>query len=394
MVCNLHRRCPAINTQLASKFNVLKGLDIPYRIGHHNGGHLGNFLNVDAAFLVGIDSKAYQTATIDQVMAYSNQVYTPDDLQQRMTHRSFNLVSGRFSQNFSSPATRSGNVVPQRSHADNLPLYNHLFNPASAYNGVSQSILDEVKAGYERLRRHPRISRGDVIRLDQHVERMFEIERKLLVSQNLANVPQPPSTSSTNDSSNHSFWHNNLRNISYCDLMADMVVAAFSTGVSRVATWDATNTHFTDETVNDWHGQVAHGALGAHAAQALNIGHHQGIFEHIMVAVASKLDAVQAPDGQSLLDHSLIQYTTEAGQYTHHTGCVNYPLVTAGGAGGYFNTGYFVDFSNKDIVYRDLDVRIAGSASYQAESGALLQPMAVECPLCDGGPKLRIDGLY
>ena len=43
--------------------------------------------------------------------------------------------------------------------------------------------------------------------------------------------------------------------------MADMVVAAFSTGVSRVATWDATNTHFTDETVNDWHGQVAHGAL-------------------------------------------------------------------------------------------------------------------------------------
>ena len=28
---------------LASKFNVLRGLDIPYYIGHHWGGHLGNF---------------------------------------------------------------------------------------------------------------------------------------------------------------------------------------------------------------------------------------------------------------------------------------------------------------------------------------------------------------
>ena len=77
-----------LTPQLASKFNVLKGLDIPYRIGHHNGGHLGNFLNVDAAFLAGIDSKLTKPLPLIK-SAYSNQVYTPDDLQQRMTHRSF-----------------------------------------------------------------------------------------------------------------------------------------------------------------------------------------------------------------------------------------------------------------------------------------------------------------
>ena len=228
-----------------------------------------------------------------------------------------------------------------------------------------------MKSGYNRLRRHQRISRGDVIRLDQHVERMFEIERKLAVAQNVGNIPPQPATDSTTYSNNHSFWHNNSRNISYCDLMADMVVAAFETGTSRVATWDSTNTHFTDERVNDWHGQVAHGAMGAHAAQALTVGHNQGVFEHIMVAVASKLDAVQAADGQTLLDHSLIQFTSEAGQYTHHAGCVNFPVVTAGGAGGHLRTGYFVDYSNKTIVYPDLDVRIAGNPSYQAESPGL-----------------------
>ena len=64
--------------------------------------------------------------------------------------------------------------------------------------------------------------------------------------------------------------------------------------------------------------------------------------------------------------------TTESGQYTHHTGCVNYPLVTAGGAGGFFNTGFYVDYSNKDVVYDDLNERIAGNPMYQAESPGLL----------------------
>ena len=89
---------------------------------------------------------------------------------------------------------------------------------------------------------------------------------------------------------------------------------------------------------------MAHGSLGAEISQALTVGHNQGVFEHIMVEVASKLDAVQAPDGQTFLDHSLLMFTSEAGQYTHHAGCVNYPVVMAGGAGGALNTGYFVDY--------------------------------------------------
>ena len=61
-------------------------------------------------------------------------------------------------------------------------------------------------------------------------------------------------------------------------------------------------------------------------------------------------------DGQTLLDHSLLMMTSEAGQYTHHTACVHYPVVTAGRAGGYFNTGYFIDYGNQAISYTDLEV--------------------------------------
>ena len=357
---------------LASKFNVLRGLDIPYYIGHHWGGHLGNFAGTVNNTTAGVSNLEYMTATIDQVMAYSSAVYSPDDLANRMTQRSFNIGSGRYSYNFSSPSTRTGLVVQQPSKTHNQELYDYLFRPATAFNGINDSIVDGIRANFARLRRHPRLSRGDLSRLDQHVERMAEIERKLRVAAVMEAPPAPPEGDTERDlTGNHTFSHNSTLQAQYCGLMNDMIVAAFSTGTSRVGTWGQ-GLHFTDDTIADWHGNVAHGGMGAQRSQGYTLGWQQGTFEHVMVDLAAKLDAVPTHDGGTLLDHSLLTMTTESGQYTHHTGCVNYPLVTAGGAGGFFNTGFYVDYSNKDVVYDDLNERIAGNPMYQAESPGLL----------------------
>ena len=110
-----------LTPQLARKFNVMKGLDIPYRIGHHRGGHLGNFVDVDGPFIPGVNFSAYQTATIDQVMAYSNMC-----IQNRSTKSDdasqFQSCLRSVSQNFTSPSTRSGTVVQQPFQRDNLPV--------------------------------------------------------------------------------------------------------------------------------------------------------------------------------------------------------------------------------------------------------------------------------
>ena len=90
-----------------------------------------------------------------------------------------------------------------------------------------------------------------------------------------------------------------------------------------------------------------------------------------MVDLAYKMDQVTMGDGKTLLDHSLILFTNEAGQVTHHSGCVDYPVIMAGGAGGYFKTGMFVDFSDKTKVYQDLNGLIAGNPLVQAESPGL-----------------------
>jgi len=360
----------ALTPELIGKFNILRGVDVPYRISHHSGGHLGNFAETVGQTLDGKDARHALTASVDQFIAWSSTFYSAADLSDRMTQRSFNVGSGKMSWNFASPSTRTGNVVQQPSYDNNLSLFNFFFNPGTAYNGVDGYIIDRVKASYDRLRANPRLSRGDRMRLDQHVERMFEIERKLAVVQQIQGTPPEPTVDTNSETSSHAFPHNPEANAIYCQLMNDVIVAAFSTGISRVGTWFQ-NIKFADQLINDWHGQVAHGGFGADDAQAWTLGWNQGTFEHVMVDLAAKMDAVDMGDGTTLLDNSLLMFSQEAGQVTHHTGVVSFPIVTAGSAGGYFNTGMFVDFSNQDVVYDDLVELQADNDRVQSESPGL-----------------------
>jgi len=343
----------ALTPNLVSKFNILRGVDIPYVIGHHSGGHLGAFGITTNGAIDGLDASRVRCPTIDQVIAWSPCFYGPDDLAQAMTQRSFSVVEGRLSWSYASPTTQSGALVPANHQRNNQAFHRYLFAPGTAYNNIDTLVIDRIKSSFARLRRHPRLSRGDGMRLDQHVERMFEIERKLQVVAQMAAPPQLPEGDTNDQTAHHTFSHNPGLQAAYWGLMNDIIVAAFETGTSRVGT--CLQTHkFTEETVNDWHGQVAHGALGGEAAQRWVLGWNQGTFENVMVDLAAKMDAVNMADGTTLLDNSLLMFSQEAGQVTHHTGVVNYPIVTAGSAGGFFNTGMFVDFTNQDITYDDL----------------------------------------
>ena len=152
--------------------------------------------------------------------------------------------------------------------------------------------------------------------------------------------------------------------------MNEVIVAAFTAGISRVGTCFNT-IHFADQLINDWHGQVAHASMGADAAQVWTLGFNQGTFEHIMVNLAQKMNDVPMSDGTTLLDNSLIMFTQEAGQTTHHTGTTSYPIITAGSAGGFFNTGLYVDFGNQNITYDDLAELNAENSAIQLEHPGL-----------------------
>lgn len=360
----------ALTPELSAKFNILRGLDIPYRIGHHQGGFLGNFAQTVGVVVDGVSAGSFLCPTIDQAMAWSPSFYSQEERQRSMTQRSFSLLNGSMSWNFSSPSTRSGQLVSQQHHTNNLDLFRFFFEPGAAYNNVDTFIVDRIKRSYERLTRHPRLSRGDRQRLDQHVERMFEVERKLQVVGALAALPGAPEESTDPYWTHHSFRHDPVENRLYWSLMNDIIVLAFASGVSRVGTCNQT-VKFADELINDWHGAVAHASMGPNSAQLWTYGWNRGTFEHVMVDLAAKMDQECMANGTTLLDNSLLMFVQEAGQVTHHTGVVSYPVVTAGSAGGFFNTGLYVDYGNQQISYDDLVALREANPSIELEHPGL-----------------------
>jgi hypothetical protein len=201
-----------------------------------------------------------------------------------------------------------------------------------------------VLESYKRLRDgNRRLSAADRQRLNDHVQRLDELQRRLTVTGTTACVkPARPASSNyalygTNfdvDPAKHATWHT---------LLNDVTVAAFACGLSRIATVKVNPTFSTY--AGDWHQDIAHKAdLAAGAAQATISAAHQRFFQNVFLDLARKLDAVSDGAGGTLLDHSLLVWTQESGNITHDN--FSMPTVTFGGAGGYFNTGLHVDYRN------------------------------------------------
>jgi hypothetical protein len=265
-----------------------------------------------------------------------------------MTQRSMCINSGSLSWNYASPTSKQGQMVLQPAQTSNISLYKYLFEPGTVYKGIDGSIVDGIKGSYELLKKHPRLSKGDLVRLNGHIERMSEVERLVGLAKKFQgddSLPSPPGEDTLSVIATPGYGTNPALQAAASELMIDMIVLAFSTGTSRIGTWP-NRTRFLNEPVSDWHGMVAHASLGVPKAQELAVAYNQGTFEHIMVKLAAKMDAVTMADGTTLLDNSLLMLTNEHGQVTHQSG-PQYPVVTAGGAGGYFKTGQFVDFSDQ-----------------------------------------------
>ena len=101
--------------------NVISGSTVLV-IGHHSGGHLGNFARNDTNKL---EDKA--RPTIDQLMAYSSSFY-PDEkaIKKRSMHVG---VDGHLSVSWgwSNPTQRSGNIQPVPSSLSSKDLFDSIF---------------------------------------------------------------------------------------------------------------------------------------------------------------------------------------------------------------------------------------------------------------------------
>jgi hypothetical protein len=341
-----------LTSAMAAKMMLLRGIDVPWYLGHHTGGDLGNF----AAHFEFIDENSpiqELRPTIDQVMAYSSAVY-PDLSSIRL--RSMNI--GTHSHhcwgyaNPENPAGPNNPLQPMPQSQSSLALFNQIFVPdEEPGENPRPLVVDRVLEHYQRLREGSfgdasRLSSRDGQRLDDHMDRLRDLQTRLNAVANCGDVPEPTSDSQGLDVGGYSANVNDM--ISYYQLYNDVIAAAFICGTSRIAVVNSGETWSTQfpGLCCDWHQLVAHEAhMPDGMRQQLVVDAKQTFFENVFLDLATKLDVEEA-NGITYLDNSLLFWTQESGSTTHDP--ISLPIVTAGSGAGYFQPGKYVDYRNRN----------------------------------------------
>lgn len=330
-----------------SQLNVLRGIDISFGIGHHTGGHLGNYACNEAVGGVAFDAQSEPRPTIDQLLAWSPSFYA--DLGP-IRERALVMGTRAISFGYSNPSMASGSVQNIRGAESSRALFNRVFVPAATPESARVPVVDRVLESYRRLRHgNRRLSAADRQRLDDHMDRLAELQRKL-------NAAFPSSCRSVIAPTDDSALHMSLDPqdaVRYAQLYNEVAAAAFICGSSRIAVLGLADEQRFVDFAGDWHTDVAHRWLDPTNQDLLGRS-YQRIFESVFLDMAARLDAEEA-DGLSYLDNSLLVWSQESGMSTHDP--VSLPIVTAGSAAGFFRTGLSLDYrrvGNPDSQFRPL----------------------------------------
>lgn len=337
----------SLTPALVAKMNVLWGLDVPFYIAHNTGLHLGNYARNDGN---GNDGKAVQgdaRPTIDQILAWSPSFYPNlGSVRERAM-----VMAGRpVSWNYADPAAGTGAIENVRGYNSSLELFKKIFVAPSTGTMARAPIVDRVLENYKRLRNgNSRLSAADRTRLDDHIARIAELQRKLTAGASCGSVSTP-----TDDANKH---HANTPEDAgrQLELYNEVAAAAFMCGTSRIAVLAYGDTSSFVSYGGDWHQEVAHQWQLADK-QPLLVQSYQRFFESVFLDMARRLDVEEAP-GLTYLDNSLLVWTQESGMETH--GTVSVPVVTFGSAAGQLNTGLLCDYRRTTVA----------SSSYNAGGG-------------------------
>jgi hypothetical protein len=317
-----------------AKMNVLWGLDVPFYIAHNTGLHLGNYARNDGNGSDGVAVQDDPRPTIDQIMAWSPSFYT--DLS-AIRERALVMAGRPVSWNYADPAKPSSNIENVRGSSSSLELFKKIFVPAGSGPAPRAPIVDRVLENYKRLRNgNTRLSAADKRRLDEHIARLAELERKLTTagSASCGSVTAPTEDANRHNANNPEDAARQLA------LFNEVAAVAFMCGSSRIAVLCYGETSRFVGYGGDWHQDVAHQWQLADKQQKL-VDSYQRFFSGVLLDMVARLDVEEAP-GVTYLDNSLVVWTQESGMETH--GSVSIPVVTFGSAGGRLNTGLLCDY--------------------------------------------------
>lgn len=353
----------ALTPQLVAKMNILRGLDIPTYMAHNFGGALG-YYDADK------ETPAEPRATVDQLMAHSPAFYPSVD---SVRQRSIAIGKSTGCYGYRTPGVRSSGVSSSAigGTESSQGLFDTLLAGAKTMppspETIRPPVVDRILDSYKRLRNgNKRLSQEDKLRLDQHINAVAELQRRLGTA--VAPGCQVPTRPTSDNLRLRPMDGSPEKNVQFFTLINEVLAVAMNCGATRIATFSIDENNqaltFTGRAAQgeDWHNNVAHAASSSASAEALIKDFNQVFFSGVYLDLVNRLDGFSDGMGGTLLDRSLVVWGQESGNVTHFA--FSMPVITAGAAGGSIKTGSYCD-------YRNLKRRLSGDSSTGSESDTL-----------------------
>jgi uncharacterized protein DUF1552 len=254
----------------------------------------------------------------------------------------------------------SGANQPNVPIYDPTQMYGRLFANSTLSTSQLSQLLSERKSVLDFLQSdigvlETRLTSGDKARLDAHLTGIRTMEQQLTSSVSGCTPPAAPPTLDPNDMANFP---------AIGKLQMDMMLLALSCGMTNVATFMWANAdswqYYPFAGANEEH----HGTSHCNDSDSVNVNNLilMNIWQAQQVTyMLDQLATTQEADGSTMLDNTVLLWGNELGVGNTHS-YKNIPWMLAGGAGGYFKTGRFLQYP--DLPHNNLLVSICNAMGF------------------------------
>ncbi len=330
--------------QVKDKTLILSGLTADK--ARHNGDGGGDHARAMSAFLTGTQPRKTDGADIragvsaDQAAAaqIGNHTRLPSlELGIEQGRRAGNCDSG-YSCVYSSTLSWRSATQPLPKEVNPKLAFERLFSTLpnaqrAQRDRQRKSILDFVKEDSKGLLR--KVGRNDTRKLDEYFSAIRDIELRIESAEKFPPIKSPEYNVPEEIPEN---FQEHFR------LMADLIVLAFQTDVTRIVTFvianEASNRSYPIINVPEGHHELTHHGGDEQKKEKV---HQINVFHTQQLAyLLEKLDATPEGDG-SLLDHSMIVYgsgNADGNRHSHH----DLPILLAGNGCGTIKSGRHIKY--------------------------------------------------
>jgi hypothetical protein len=325
-------------------------------VGNQAGG--GGHARGNATFLT-IKRPALETVqngvSLDQVMAQTARAFTPFPSIQLGTTNT-REPDGTWPAIYKANVSWASETQPLPKEIDPQAAFDRLFSSvdvtrlragAASYRRRLQSILDRVRDDAAQLSR--RLGPGDRRRVDEYLTGVRELEVRIQSFQAKPTCVPPAAPG---------------RPAALPDrtrAMLDLIVTAFQCDLTRVATFMLE--HAQANTIHKFLGNTgAHHYMSHHGGGSSGPGDPDKMaqlqkietWEIAQLAhLLQRLKAIAEPDGRTLLDNSIVYFSTDVTDGDTHS-YLDLPVIVGGRGGGAITPGRFVRYGGRITSTSDI----------------------------------------